>query len=147
LVLAGASGVLLDQSWTVNTWQWWVVAMTLLAGVLLTLSGISATRRRRFRESPSLLVSERPPSAFSPRVGEALLLNRVVSREDLELALAIQGEGEHQWRLGEILVAMKVITADELAEALEQQRSAKEASSSGETEAISSHEIVSRRGR
>ncbi len=71
-------------------------------------------------------------------------MNQVVSREDLELALAIQGEGEHQWRLGEILAAMKVITADELAETLEQQRSAKEASSSGETEVISSHEIVRR---
>ena len=57
--------------------------------------------------------------SHSPRLGELLVQNNLVSQDTVDTALRVQVGGNR--RLGYILVQMKKITADQLAETLAQQ--------------------------
>lgn len=89
--------------------------LALLAGVSVVLS---ATRGSTVAEPEPAREAQWDVAAV-PSLGEMLVSLRLVSRHDLEKALARQRGS--QKRLGQILVEMRVITHAQLAEVLEEQ--------------------------
>ena len=106
---------------------WWVGVLSVLAGVLLVLSAVSATRRGReqAREKevvPLRHLDEREPVV--PLLGALLVYRyRMLTQEQLSRALEEQLRDDRQKRrLGEILLEMEMVTEEQLEEVLEQQR-------------------------
>jgi hypothetical protein len=120
LVLAVVSGLVLGGVWaTGDGLRWWAGGLTLLAGVLFSLSALYAPR-----ETPTVLPSARPREplqkrAAVPLIGEMLVSRTIISRDHLRKAL--ESQRGSRMRLGEILVQMRVITRDELGHVLDDQ--------------------------
>jgi hypothetical protein len=121
MALSVASGILFGYASVGARHAWVSVAvLALLAGLLLTLSAVLTPRRTEWT----------PPAAegcraAAPPLGEMLLGVHLLSREDLERALARQRATPR--RLGQILVDMNLITHAQLAEVLEEQLSRRSA--------------------
>jgi hypothetical protein len=121
ILLCLLAGVLLGDAWTGGgRILWWTGAITLLAGASLVTSG-ARRRTRPLATRASLLTG---PSARAelpaPLLGELLIKRAMISGAELSEALVLQ-QGTSK-KLGEVLIAMKVITADELAQVMEEQR-------------------------
>ncbi len=128
LCLAAVSGLAFGHAWTdARGPLWWVGAMTLLTGVLMALSGFYA-RSRPPAAAPELVSLEeslRKQEPVVPLLGALLVYKyRYVTQHQLNEALETQRrEAPKRRRLGEILMGMGALTASELDEALEHQRS------------------------
>jgi len=128
LALSAAAGVILGQAWTSSdaSW-WWLGATTLLSAALMVLSAFYAKT-----DPPADIVRAALPDAvqaeqeriqerweIEPMLGEILVQNGVITSSELLKGLARQsGTG---LLLGEVLVDMRLVSLDQLEEALGEQ--------------------------
>lgn len=123
LLLAATGGVAFGYAWTREyTPLWWVGAITLLVGALLLLS-VRYTRTQPAGVVQHIAVPLAPteePEPVVPLLGAVLVYKyQRISHEQLNQALEQQRrETQPRRRLGEILLAMGVITRSQLEEAL-----------------------------
>jgi hypothetical protein len=128
LVMGVGGGVAFGHAWAARyAISWWVGVLSVLAGVLLVLSAVSATRRsgeqaRDEQAVPLRYLEQREPVV--PLLGALLVYKyRMLTQEQLSRALEEQfREGERKRRLGEILLEMGMVTVEQLEEVLEHQR-------------------------
>ena len=120
LILAAMSGVTFGHAWTIEQARWWWVgSMTLLAAVLFILSAMYQEPGRMEIARPVPGGRPRNLGSAAPLLGQMLLQRAMITRQDLDRALALQ-KGSSQ-RLGEVLVGMELLTHADLAEVLEEQ--------------------------
>ncbi len=128
LLLATVGGVAFGYAWTAeDTPLWWVGAISLLTGALLVLSGLYARSYPSGLDESSAAPEESAEEVerLVPLLG-ALLLYKYhwITQQQLNQALRQQREeGEGKRLLGEILVSMGALTAQQLEEALKYQQS------------------------
>jgi hypothetical protein len=127
LILGAIGGVAFGHAWTNESApMWWVGATSLLAGILVLLSGLYA-RSRPPGTVPDLVPREEPTDEKEPVVpllGAVLLYKyQRISHRQLDEALAQQRKEGRKRRLGEILVKMDFLSPSHLEQALEYQRS------------------------
>jgi hypothetical protein len=118
LALAVAAGALLGHAWVSRQDSLLSVAILVLgAGVLLAVSAFAVAARGELRPAGV----PRWDHEAAPALGEMLVGLSLISRHDLQSALA-QQRGSPK-RLGQILVDMGLLTHPQLAEILEDQLS------------------------
>jgi hypothetical protein len=127
LLLGVIGGVAFGHAWTNESApMWWVGATSLMAGILVLLSGLYA-RSRPPGAMPDLVLREEPADETEvvvPLLGAVLLYKyQRISHSELDAALAQQRAEGRKRRLGEILVEMDVVSPSHLEQALEYQRS------------------------
>ncbi len=127
LILGAAGGVAFGHAWTSESapW-WWVGAISLLAGILLLLSGMYA-RSRPPGASPEFMARDEVPGPQEPLVPllGALLVYKYqrISHRQLDQALERQRKERGTRQLiGEILVHMGAVTQADVEAALAYQR-------------------------
>jgi hypothetical protein len=137
LGLAATGGVAFGHAWTSEHGHlWWVGAVTLLSGVLLVLSGLYSRRHippEPVHESsgegddteastPRGLHSVTLDEPLVPLLGALLVYKfQYITHRELNTALEEQLEGGKKRRLGDILVAKGLLSAEQLQEALDHQ--------------------------
>ena len=120
-VLFGVSGILLASAvYDGGPLEWVTTLLAASLGVLSMLAGVSASRLPRVE--PDIHTQWHPDAA--PRLGDMLLSYGILTKADLDRALAYQ-EGTKK-RLGQILVELNLVTHAELAQVLEEQLSRRE---------------------
>jgi len=128
MAMGVGGGAAFGHAWVAESpISWWVGVLSVLAGVLLVLSAVSATRRseqqeRRGKPYQLAYPDEREPVV--PLLGALLVYKyRVLTQEQLSRALEEQFRNSTQKRrLGEILLEMGMVTEEQLEEVLEHQR-------------------------
>ena len=119
LALGVGAGVVFGKGWTAHQelW-WWVGTLALLTGALLMLFAVRGPHHIEVISRPGD-DAQWGRSRSAPLLGEILVNCSLISSDDLNRALARQ-RGSNK-RLGQILVDMKVLTHQQLAEVLEEQ--------------------------
>jgi len=128
LAMGVGGGVAFGHAWVAKyAISWWVGVLSVLGGVLLVLSAVSATRRDQERAKaerpvPLRYLDEREPVV--PLLGALLVYKyRMLTQEQLSRALEEQFRSSvEKRRLGEILVEMGMVTEEQLGQVLEHQR-------------------------
>lgn len=128
LVMGVGGGVAFGHAWVARyAISWWVGVLSVLAGVLLVLSAVSATRRsgeqaRDEEAVPLRYLEQREPVV--PLLGALLVYKyRMLTQEQLSRALEEQFRSSvEKRRLGEILLEMEMVTEEQLETVLEHQR-------------------------
>jgi len=128
LAMGVGGGVAFGHAWVARyAISWWVGALSVLAGVLLVLSAVSATRRsgeqaRVEKAVPLRYLEQREPVV--PLLGALLVYKyRMLTQEQLSRALEEQFRSSaEKRRLGEILLEMEMVTEEQLETVLEHQR-------------------------
>ncbi len=128
LLMGVGGGVAFGHAWAARyAISWWVGVLSVLAGVLLVLSAVRATRRDQEEARKEEAVPLRYPDAREPMVpllGALLVYRyRILTQEQLSRALEEQlRDSTQKRRLGEILLKLGMVTEEQLEEVLEQQR-------------------------
>ena len=127
LAMGVGGGVAFGHAWaTKYAISWWVGVLSIVAGILLVLSGVSAARRGREEEREEAVPLRHldPREPVVPLLGALLVYRyRMLTQEQLSRALEEQlRDDRRKRRLGEILLELEMVTEEQLAEVLEQQR-------------------------
>ena len=130
LVLSATAGVVFGYAWSGHDHPyWWVGALTFLSGVLFILSGVythGAGWGAAVFPVPGGVARDLAEDSY--RLGEVLVQRyRLLTEQELAFALGRQ-RGTPQL-LGEVLIALGLVTEEELAHVLKAERAAQEAES------------------
>lgn len=121
LLLCAAAGVVIGGALAQKEAALWAVgALALMLGVVSTLAAVLRSARPDVEPESGTEWS----AAAAPQLGEMLVNYGLISRADLDRALAAQ-KGTTK-RLGRVLVEMELVTHAQIAEVLEEQLSRRE---------------------